>query len=138
MVEPERLRTKLGKLEQYLRGLEDKQNCPRAEYRADRDLQAIVERRFETATQASIDIASHVVASEGFREPDSYGELFIILAEEDICSTETAERMREMAGFRNVLAHDYAEIDDDRVYDHLQDVEHFRTFAEEIGHYLED
>jgi uncharacterized protein YutE (UPF0331/DUF86 family) len=62
MVEPDRLRTKLGKLEQYLRGLEDKQHCSRDDYRSDRDLQAIVERRFETATQASIDIASHIVA----------------------------------------------------------------------------
>ena len=40
--------------------------------------------------------------------------------------------MVEMAGFRNVLAHEYATIDDGLVYVQLQDLEHFRTFAMEI------
>jgi uncharacterized protein YutE (UPF0331/DUF86 family) len=46
--------------------------------------------------------------------------------------------MREMAGFRNVLAHDYAEIDDDRVYDDLQDLSHYRSFASEIADLIEE
>lgn len=41
--------------------------------------------------------------------------------------------MIEMAGFRNVLAHEYADIVDDHVYDNLQDIERFRTFAIEIN-----
>jgi uncharacterized protein YutE (UPF0331/DUF86 family) len=43
-----------------------------------------------------------------------------------------------MAGFRNVLAHDYAEIDDDRVYDHLQDIEHYREFAAETAALIDE
>ena len=44
--------------------------------------------------------------------------------------------MVEMAGFRNVLAHEYASIDDERVYAHLQDLERFRVYAQEIDEFL--
>lgn len=132
MVESDRVRSRLGSLEVYLRGLEEKKDCTRAEYLSDRDLQDIVERRFEKAIQAAIDIASHIIAAEGYGEPDNYGHLFRILEQEDVLTNETVERMVEMAGFRNVLAHEYADIVDEQVYEQLQDIDHFRAFATEI------
>lgn len=45
--------------------------------------------------------------------------------------------MVEMAGFRNALAYEYAAIVDDRVYDHLQDLDRFRSYAEEIHRFIE-
>lgn len=109
----------------------------RAEYRADRDVQDIVERRFEKAIQASLDIASHLVASISTREPASYRDVFTILAEEDVLEADTAADMEEMAGFRNVLAHDYAEIDHDRVHQHLDHLDRFRRFAEAVHEAVE-
>lgn len=132
MVDPDRVLTKLGKLDQYLRGLAEKQDCTLEEYRRDRDRRDVVERRFEKSIQAALDVASHVVAEAGYREPEDYGDLFVILGEEGVLSSSTAEDMVEMAGFRNVLAHEYASIDDERVYQHLQDLERFRTFASEM------
>ncbi|WP_254862345.1 type VII toxin-antitoxin system HepT family RNase toxin [Halovivax gelatinilyticus] len=136
MVDPDRIRSKLGSLETYLRGLEEKKNCGESTYLQDRDLQDIVERRFEKAIRCCLDIASHIVATEGYREPTDYGDLFRILEEESILTSSTADRMVEMAGFRNVLAHEYADIVDEYVYAHLQDFEHFRTFAAEIAENL--
>lgn len=136
MVDADRIRSRLGRLEADLHDLADKQDASNEEYRDDRDLQAIVERRFETAIQACLDVASHIVASAGYREATNYGELFRILEEENVLSPSVADDMVEMAGFRNVLAHEYADIDHDRVYDHLQDLDHFRVFAEEITAFL--
>lgn len=138
MVEPDRIRSKLGSLETYLRGLDEKQGCTETTYLQDRDLQDIVERRFEKAIQSCLNIASHIIAAEGYREPSDYGDLFVILREEGILSSTTAEQMVEMAGFRNVLAHEYADIVDKYVYAHLQDFEHLRQFAMEIGQFLEN
>lgn len=137
MVDPERVRTRLGSVEEDLRDLAEQQELSIRDYRNDRDLQAIVERRFETAIQACLDIAGHIVAAEGFREPSDYGDLFRILEAEDILTSDTADRMVEMAGFRNVLAHQYADIDVDRVHEHLQDLEQFRAFAREIVAFIE-
>lgn len=131
------MKTKLGKLETYLRGLEDKRGVSLAEFRTDRDIQDIVERRFEKAVQASLDIASHIVAGLPAREPTSYRDVFTVLAEEEILDGETAEDMEEMAGFRNVLAHDYAEIDHERVHRHLEHLDRFRRFAEAVHEHVQ-
>lgn len=137
MVDEDRVLAKLGRLEGYVRRLEEKQDCTLEEYERDVDRRDVVERRFEKAIQASIDVASHVVAAEGLGQPESYGGLFEILGRERVISSETAERMVEMAGFRNVLAHEYADIVDERVYHHLQDLEQFRKFAAEIQEFLD-
>jgi uncharacterized protein YutE (UPF0331/DUF86 family) len=113
MVNPDRVRTKLGDLEEYLRGLREKQDCTLNQYRRDEDRRDIVERRFEKATQASLDIASHIVAAEGFREPHDYGDLSRVLEEESVLPSSAAEAMVEIAGFRNVLAHEYADIENE-------------------------
>jgi uncharacterized protein YutE (UPF0331/DUF86 family) len=138
MVDPDRVRTVLGSLEEDLRDLAPRQDVALRTFRDDRDLQAIVERRFETSIQACLDIAGHLVASEGYREPTDYGDLFRILDAEGVLRADTADRMVEMAGFRNVLAHEYADIDVDRVHEHLQNLERFRTFAREIAGFLGD
>lgn len=83
--------------------------------------------------QACLDVASHVIATEGYREPADYGDVFRILAENDVLSSDLAAEIVEMAGFRNVLAHEYAKIDDERVYDHLQDLDRFKEFATAIA-----
>lgn len=138
MAERDRVESKLGTLETYLRGLEEKQDCPEDKYLRDRDVQDIVERRFHKAIQCCLDIASHIVAAEGFREPDDYGDLFRVLEEEGVLASNTAGKMVEMAGFRNVLAHEYADIVNERVYAHLQDLERFRQFAQETHEFVDD
>lgn len=138
MVDPKRVRSKFGTLEADLSDLAVRQDVGKQEYRTDRDIQAIVERRFQTAIQACLDVAAHVVAAEGYREPADYGDLFRILEEEGVVSSNVAERMVEMAGFRNVLAHEYATIDHDRVYEHLQDIDHFRRFVREVTTFIEE
>lgn len=46
--------------------------------------------------------------------------------------------MVEMAGFRNGLAHEWAEIDEQRVYASLQDGDDFRSFATEIAEVIDE
>ena len=87
--------------------------------------------------QASLDIASHIVAAEGFREPRDYGDLFRIL-EEGVLPASTADAMVEMVGFRNVLAHEYASIENERVYYHLQNLGRFESYAADIHRFLEN
>lgn len=48
MVDPECVRTKLGALEESLRGLAEKQDRSEVEYLDSRDLRDVVERRFVT------------------------------------------------------------------------------------------
>ena len=61
-----------------------------------------------------------------------------MLEAERILSSATADEMAEMAGFRNVLAHEYADIVDERVYDHMQDIERFERYGSTIYDFLND
>lgn len=60
------------------------------------------------------------------------------LGELGILSDSTTEEMAQSAQFRNVLAHTYGDIiDNDVVYNALQDFERYRQFVLEVRDYLE-
>jgi uncharacterized protein YutE (UPF0331/DUF86 family) len=96
-----------------------------------------VERLLETAIEACLDIGRHLVAEEGFRYPEENKEVFRVLAEEKVISTDLRARLEDMAGFRNVLVHGYARIDNRKVYDILHtSLGDFDEFARAIVAYL--
>jgi uncharacterized protein YutE (UPF0331/DUF86 family) len=63
------------------------------------------------AAQAAIDLANHVVTTEGYGLPDSVAAAFLILAKHGVIDEGLAERMRRMVGFRNIAVHDYEALD---------------------------
>lgn len=75
------------------------------------DVQDITVLNLQRAVQAMIDLAAHVVASEGGGTPDSLGASFTLLARAGILDDDLADRMRRMTGFRNVAVHEYRPLD---------------------------
>src|SRR5262249_26034558 len=100
----------LGKL-QRLRG----EATSREAYKSDENLRDRVERNFQVAVEAMIDIASHLVARGGLRVPADSGDTFNVLAESGALDADAAKKLRRWAGFRNVIVHEYAGIDDEIV-----------------------
>jgi uncharacterized protein YutE (UPF0331/DUF86 family) len=78
---------------------------------ADPMLRAAVERWLQLAIEACIDIASHVIASQGWVPPASGKEAFSSLANHGWLQLELATRLGLAAGLRNVLVHDYVAIE---------------------------
>jgi uncharacterized protein YutE (UPF0331/DUF86 family) len=109
----------LNKLDGYLRGLRPFQRIPLPEYLADENMQMIVERRLQLAIQACIDIANHLVARLGTRLPEEQENVFALLGSEGILPVDVAQRMVGMVRFRNILVHDYLEIDAAQVHANL-------------------
>jgi uncharacterized protein YutE (UPF0331/DUF86 family) len=59
------------------------------------------------------------------------------LAEAGIVTAETARELANIAGFRNLLVHDYARVDRARVYVFLNArLDGFRHFAADIARYM--
>jgi uncharacterized protein YutE (UPF0331/DUF86 family) len=84
-----------------------KRSLDEAVYRGEREQQAIVEREFQTAIEACIDIAGLLIRVSDGEMPETYGDRFDLLEELDVLTAETSEGMREAAGFRNVLVPQY-------------------------------
>jgi uncharacterized protein YutE (UPF0331/DUF86 family) len=108
------------------------------EYAGNIRLKKAVERSLHVAVEACLDIARHVIAREGFRFPQDYQDAFRILAEEQIVSQELLPSLLDMARFRNLIVHDYAKIDDAKVYHILKTrLSDFDAFADAVRVYLE-
>lgn len=79
------------------------------------DLIYAVKYRFVVAIEAAIDVSRHLAASRGLRMPADYADSFVVLGEAGLLEPDLVERLKEMARFRNVLVHQYADVDDVRV-----------------------
>ena len=51
--------------------------------------------------EACFDIANHIISVFDFRRPTSYSDVFEVLKENKIIDESLAERLKEMAKFRN-------------------------------------
>jgi uncharacterized protein YutE (UPF0331/DUF86 family) len=82
----------------------------------------------QRSIQACIDMAQVVIAYKKLSLPNSYKMCFTILAKENILSSQTAEKMEKIVGFRNIAVHEYQEINKNilkNILDH-----HFGDFKE--------
>lgn len=133
-----RILTAVETIEASLGVLARKQRVSRAEYKADSDTQDIVERRFVKMTEAAIDIAEELVKHERGAPPASNPASMRTLGEMGVLSDTLAEAMAQGARFRNVLSHTYGDIiDDDVVYNALQDLERYRLFVRAVRDHLD-
>lgn len=83
--------------------------------------------------EACIDISNHIISAKGFRRSVDYKDVFEVLKEEKIISKKLAERLKEMAKFRNVLVHKYAIVDKKRLLRIMkEDIRDIEEFIKEI------
>jgi uncharacterized protein YutE (UPF0331/DUF86 family) len=78
---------------------------------ADRDALDIVSFNLMLAVQICADLASHLVADEGWPVARSLAEGFDRLAERSVIDPGVAAALRRAARFRNVVAHGYGGVD---------------------------
>lgn len=126
----------MDELSERLRRLEPLREKPLDEFLQDAYLRDIVERNLEIAIQCCIDIANRLISLEQAPKPrDSY-ESILRLGELGVLPGAFARELAPMAGFRNILAHEYLAIDWDLVYEHLQRLDDFYQFANDIREWL--
>ncbi len=95
------------------------------------------ERYLQLAIQAVLDVSNHVVADMKLNLPTDNKELFQLLATHKVVSARFSKKLVGMAGFRNILVHEYLEIDRRRVYRALTtDLGDFEKFIKAIGKLL--
>lgn len=75
------------------------------------DTEDILVVNLQRAVQATIDIANHIVSSEGYGLADRLSASFSLLEREQVIEPELALKLRNMVGFRNIAVHDYQSID---------------------------
>ncbi|MBI5444326.1 MAG: DUF86 domain-containing protein [Deltaproteobacteria bacterium] len=102
----------LGLLHEYLADLRGLKGLTYTQYASDVRTRRFAERTLHIAIEACLDLGHHIIADEGFREPQDNKDVFRVLAEEGILPEDLAADLLKMASFRNLIVHAYGTIDD--------------------------
>jgi len=140
MLDTHRIKTRLEEIRKRILILKkDFQPLPEEKLVTDENLYASAERHLEVAIQACLDIANHIVAALGLEKPKKKAnEVFSVLTKEKIISQETAEIMKKVIGYRNVLVHEYLEVERHQTYLNIQKgLKDLAKFGQEIEKFLE-
>jgi uncharacterized protein YutE (UPF0331/DUF86 family) len=124
-------------LAEYISDLQELKSISLEEYQENKLIRKAVERTLHTAIEACLDIGHRIIAEEGFRSPEDNKDVFIVLGEEEVVPRELVARLVDMAGFRNLLVHEYARLDNTVVHSILnRRLGDFDEFAQAIVVYL--
>ena len=122
MVDRYVVRARIAKIREYVALLRKiRRLADEAHFVKDPLIYGNAERYLQLAIQAVLDISNHVVADMKLNLPADNSELFDILAKHKVLSAPLSKKLTSMAGFRNILVHEYLEIDRRRVYRALRD-----------------
>jgi uncharacterized protein YutE (UPF0331/DUF86 family) len=103
-----------------------------------KDIQAVKYSLLEII-EACIDLASHISVAGNFERAESYAEIFEILAKQKILPSQLAEKLADMARFRNLLVHSYGKVDNARVLEFVKtELNDITRFIERILKHVEN
>ena len=124
MVNKKFVKQKIELIQKELVNLEKMSKFSFQEIVSDFKKQATIERLLERIINRAIDINQHLIAelSTGEMEsPKDYTETFLRLADLEICPKEFIENISKSVSTRNVLTHDYDDVDYSKIYSSIID-----------------
>lgn len=138
MIEIDLIRRKLSRLSMYLEQLAPISEKTLVEYQTNSYLKYTAERLIELIVESAIDINNHVVVEMKKRPPEDYTVSFIKAAEVGLISRELADKLKGSAGMRNILVHEYMEVDDRIVYDALpMAIAGYKEYIKQVDEYID-
>jgi uncharacterized protein YutE (UPF0331/DUF86 family) len=137
MLDRERILARLDELDRYLGELHTIEPKSFDEFQEIEKKRAC-ERLLQISVEALIDICHLFVTGLKLGLPAEEEDLFEKLERAEIISPPLKEKLKVMKGFRNILVHEYGEVDDKIVYQAVKTrLGDFETFKQEILKALE-
>ncbi len=112
----DKINKKINDIETSITRLSEFKNVPLSEFLDNRDMQDIASFRLIVATEAAIDICLHLVSKIFKSVPEDYAGCFRLLGEKGLITQDLSQNLVKMARFRNLLVHQYWDIDYSQVY----------------------
>jgi uncharacterized protein YutE (UPF0331/DUF86 family) len=133
LVKPEVIENRIKKLQDYLGKLLKLKSIGKDEFVSDFRNSDSAKYLLQVSIECCLDIANHIIASEKYRSPEDYADSFRVLHEREIVPDSLINRMVEMAKFRNRIVHVYWEVDEDLIYDIIQNnLSDFELFIQSV------
>ena len=137
----ERVKDHLKYLNKYYLLLLKARETPRDTFLKDQLLQGSSERFLQLAIESCLNVGNRLISLYQFERPvstpETYADIFREMESLGIIDSAFCERLVKMAKFRNRLVHLYWVIDEEQVFQFLQEnLEDFRVFREKVIEYL--
>jgi uncharacterized protein YutE (UPF0331/DUF86 family) len=118
-VERSLIERKLGQITERLPHIERYLSEGFPAYAAQFERRKAAEKILQEMIEAAIDINVHVLVALAATAPRDYHQSFTEMGKRGYLPVPLAERLAPAAGLRNRLVHQYATVDDQRVFDGL-------------------
>jgi len=137
MVDQERVDRLLARVADDLRELAGYRRRG-AELLNDRTELAAAKYYFITAIEGCARVAQHLIAAEGWLVAESNADAVRRLGSQGVLDMSTAESVATAVGFRNILVHEYAEVDNQRVVNNLDRLSDLDAFVSSVAAWLSE
>ncbi len=121
MVRPEVLKRRLQKLDDYLSILKRLSRYNLQEFVTEPERYGSAERFLQLSIEAINDMASHVIADNELGTVTVSSDIPKLFQDNGYVTDELTGKWMQMIGFRNILVHDYLEVDRSIVHTVLQE-----------------
>lgn len=128
---------RLDYLRKYTNFLKNAQTINFEKYTNDFKEKSSIERNFQLAIECCLDIAELFISDLRLPQPSEHRNAILILGEHNIINETLSKKMADAVSFRNLLVHDYIEIDDKKSYENLKNIKDFDEFINEVRKYLD-
>jgi len=129
---------RLHALDEYIRLLQPYREWDGRRLTKDLIIYGGVLHYLQLASQAVMDVSAHLQIELGFGRVTDYTDAVLSLGKHDVLPEEFVERISGLAGFRNVLVHEYLTVDPMQVHQVLQHgVEDLKGFIVYITDFLQ-
>lgn len=138
MIDRNVLLAKASRVDNHLRRIMEKRTVPLDQFLEDLDRQESILFNLQMTIQNCIDMAAHIISDEDLGVAGSTNEMFYILQENGYLDPGLTEKMVASVGFRNLIVHEYGNVDLKRVYEiahkNIDDLENFlRAILDKCG-----
>ncbi len=133
-----RIADKISELSRFLDELESIAPSTLEEYKSSIEKRAACERYVEKIVEAMTDLAFLIIKDKKLRIPQDDADAFSILQESKMIDDRLAANLKEAKGMRNILSHQYGEIDDEIVFDAITKelAKDVKEFVDVVSQYL--
>ncbi len=124
-------------LEEYINDLSEHSPLEIEQYKNNKLLSRFIERTLHLAIESFLDIGNHIISKNRLGEVNYNSDVVRLLAKNDIVK-KNKQKYIQMVQFRNVLVHDYSDIDPEIIIDivnnRLSDLKNlFRWYKEHLN-----
>lgn len=137
MSDRDRICAKLDKLQTYYTELKSLSSISLDEYINNSIYRRAIERTMQLIVECATDINNMLLKMQDNKGAVDYFNSFIDIAEQDIIPIEFALKIAPSTGLRNILVHEYEEINDEVVYNSINTcLQYYLEYMDLINQYL--